>query len=311
MTTTTTTETTFLARSYRFTARPYGGEETFEFDGYLFPGGEVMVTNPQSGDEWYASLHAVEVCDAEVVSFEPTGDTMPFSKAELVESLRQTVRACRAISVDPAKHIPASLHQYAVWYELEGEDAAGCWDASNVTWNPDATRFDTLAEAKAEIDYWLDEGRDVTTLRVVRVSLDGREVVYQPPVGEWYKWDWDRCGNHNVSVNDGDMTYYSVWDTADDERSIDLQEVADDFAAGYDHNGEPGPVSITVINLITGEELEDEMVWEEEDENEDGDEDADDDDGNEDAEDDDAIAALWHGEIDFLDHYQPPGRRGR
>ena len=173
------------------------------------------------------------------------------------------------------------------WYELEGEDAAGCWDASNVTWNPDATRFDTLADAEAEIEYWLGEGRDVTTLRVVRVSPTGREVVYQPPVGEWYKWDWDRCGNHNVSVNDGDMTYYSVWDTADDERSIDLQEVARDFASDYDHNNEPGQCSITVTNLITGEELEDEMVWEDEAEDDDDDDEDGDEDDADDADDDD------------------------
>lgn len=177
------------------------------------------------------------------------------------------------------------------WYELEGEDAAGCWDASNVTWNPDATRFDTLADAKAEIEYWLDEGRDVTTLRVVRVSPTGRDVVYRPPVGEWYKWDTERCGNHNVSVNDGVLTYYSVWDTADDERSIDLQEVAKDFASDYDHNNEPGSVSITVTNLITGEELEDEIEPEDdEDLDEDGDEDdaddADDDGDNDDDTDD-------------------------
>lgn len=198
------------------------------------------------------------------------------------------------------------------WYELEAEDAAGCWDASNVTWNPDATRFDTLADAKAEIDYWLSEGRDVTTLRVVRVSLTDRDVVYQPPVGEWYKWDTERCGNHNVSVNDGVLTYYSVWDTADDEVTIDLQDVADSFADGYDHNNEPGPVNIVVTNLVTGEELEDEIEPEDdEDLDEDGDEDDADDADDDDDEDEGARAALWHGEIDFLDRYQPPGRRGR
>lgn len=66
------------------------------------------------------------------------------------------------------------------WYELEGWDG-GCWDCGNVTWDPDATRFDTLADAKAEIQYWSGEGRDITTLRVVRVSLTGRDVAYQSP----------------------------------------------------------------------------------------------------------------------------------
>ena len=159
------------------------------------------------------------------------------------------------------------------WYELEANDG-GCWSVSNASPDPDATRFATFAEAKAEIDYWLGEGRDITAMRIVRVTPTDREVVYQPPAGEWYKWEMGRCGNHNVSVNDGDMTYYSVW--YDDDGKIDLQDVADDFASDYDHNNEPGRVSITVTNLITGEELEDEMVWEDEDADEE-DEDADED----------------------------------
>lgn len=93
-----------------------------------------------------------------------------------------------------------------------------------------------------------------------------------------YTWDFSREHNHNVSVNDGVVTYFAEWDTADDERTIDLQAVADDFADGYDHDNEPGSVSIIVENLITGEELKDEMVWEDEDADEDDEDDEDEDD---------------------------------
>lgn len=103
-----------------------------------------------------------------------------------------------------------------------------------------------------------------------------------------YTWDTDRNEASNVSVNDGVVTYFAEWDTADDERSIDLQEVARDFASDYDHNNEPGRCSITVTNLITGEELEEEMIWEanDDDEDDDTDEDTDDDDEDGDADED-------------------------
>lgn len=63
------------------------------------------------------------------------------------------------------------------WYELEAHDG-GCWSVSNTSPDPYATRFETLAEARAEIDYWEGEGRDITTLRIVRVTPTHREVVY-------------------------------------------------------------------------------------------------------------------------------------
>lgn len=65
------------------------------------------------------------------------------------------------------------------------------------------------------------------------------------------KWDTDR---HNVSVNDGVVTYYCAYPVNGDG-TIDLQSVAAEFAATYDHNDIPGPVSITVENLMTGEEM--------------------------------------------------------
>lgn len=76
-----------------------------------------------------------------------------------------------------------------------------------------------------------------------------------------WNWDTDRSEASNVSVNDGVVTYYAEWDIADDEVTIDLQEVAEDFSDGYDFGDDPSPVSITVMNLITGEELEDEFSF--------------------------------------------------
>lgn len=88
-----------------------------------------------------------------------------------------------------------------------------------------------------------------------------------------YIWDFGREHNHNVSVNDGVVTYYAEWDT-DENDAIDLQQVFNSFAATYDHNGERGVVEVEVENLITGETLTDEIECDldEYDEDEDDDE---------------------------------------
>lgn len=54
-------------------------------------------------------------------------------------------------------------------FELQGY-RRGNWDADNVTWNTDATRFETYDEAMAEMDYWIGEGRDADTLRIVETE---------------------------------------------------------------------------------------------------------------------------------------------
>lgn len=55
-------------------------------------------------------------------------------------------------------------------FELQGLDKHGNWDANNVTWNHDATHFSTRAEAETEMAYWIGEGRDASTLRIVEVE---------------------------------------------------------------------------------------------------------------------------------------------
>lgn len=53
-------------------------------------------------------------------------------------------------------------------YELQGRDKHGNWDADNVTWDANATTFATLAEAEAELEYWVTQGRSREDLRIVK-----------------------------------------------------------------------------------------------------------------------------------------------
>lgn len=66
-------------------------------------------------------------------------------------------------------------------------------------------------------------------------------------------WHRHRQPNHNVSVNDGAMTYYVEWDGYNKNDSIDLVDAAIGYAwaARYDFKDDPTPVTLIVTNLIT------------------------------------------------------------
>jgi hypothetical protein len=52
-------------------------------------------------------------------------------------------------------------------FRLEGKDRVGNWDVDNVSSDVDATHFENYDEALAELEYFVNEGRDREDFRIV------------------------------------------------------------------------------------------------------------------------------------------------
>lgn len=110
------------------------------------------------------------------------GRLMPAETTEQIEAIEQVMRedGLQELSVysgssddlDDEQDVVETQMRIVVRqtrFELQGYHR-GIWDSSNVTWNTDATLFDTYEEAREELEYWVGEGRNPDELRIVEVE---------------------------------------------------------------------------------------------------------------------------------------------
>lgn len=110
------------------------------------------------------------------------GRLMPAETTEQIEAIEQvmredglqelTVYSGSSDDLDDEQDVVETQLRIVVRqtrFELQGYQR-GIWDSDNVTWNTDATLFDTYEEAREELEYWVGEGRNPDELRIVEVE---------------------------------------------------------------------------------------------------------------------------------------------
>ena len=104
----------------------------------------------------------------------------------------------------------------------------------------------------------------------ILVNIDGQMHTCQILSEVEYTWHTDRLVTDDIAVYDGNMWYYSY--RSDDTGAADeFMSDRERFQNGYDHGDNDSKVSATIVDLLTGNEIEWEfgpddaleLIWEE------------------------------------------------